>query len=58
LDVEGGKLVLSNQIQDSNTFINKLFIGNANTAATGTGVIGSIAILGNHTEGTTSIYAH
>jgi len=59
IDVEGGKLVLSNQIQDSSTILNKIFIGNVNTATlTGAGVIGGVAILGNHTEGTTSIYAH
>jgi len=59
LDVEGGKLVLSNQIQDSNTVLNQIFIGNINAAeATGAGVIGGIAILGNHWEGKTSIYAH
>lgn len=59
LDVEDGKLVLSNQIQDSSTVLNQVFIGNVNAAAaTGAGVIGGIAILGNHWEGKTSIYAH
>jgi len=59
LDVEGGKLVLSNYKSEGNTVINKIFIGDANAAmTTGAGVLGGIAILGNTTEGTISISAH
>jgi len=59
LDVTGGKLTLSNYKSQGNTVLNQIFIGDANTAmATGGGVIGGIAILGNTTEGTISISAH
>jgi len=62
LDVSAGKLTLSNYKSESNTILNKIFIGNVNAAlpnnGTATGVIGGIAILGNVTEGTISISAH
>ena len=61
LDVEDGKLVLSNQIQEGSTIMNKIFIGDAGAAMDAvnpTGVIGGIAILNNRWEGSTSIYAH
>ena len=61
IDVEDGKLVLSNQKKDGSTILNKIFIGDLAAAANitnPTGVIGGIAILGNHWEGKTSIYAH
>jgi len=59
VDVEGGKLVLSDQVSDSTTYLDKVFIGDLTTAMfADSGVIGGIAIIGNHSEGTTSIYAH
>jgi len=58
IDVEGGKLVLSNQVSDRSN-MSKVFIGDYQDAlTTGAGVVGTFAFLGNHREGTTSIYAH
>jgi len=50
LDVTGGAVVLSNQVSNSSMTIGGIVIG--------TQSIGSLAILGSHTEGTTSISAH
>lgn len=59
VDVEGGKLVLSDQVSESTTYLDKVFIGDLTGAQfADAGVIGGIAIIGNRTEGTTSIYAH
>jgi len=59
LDVDGGKLVLSNYKSQGSTIMNKIFIGEVNSAyAAGAGVIGSIGIYGNTTQGTISISAH
>jgi len=56
IDVEDGKLVLSNQIKESNMVANSIFIGDVETYSDGS--LGGIAILGNRWEGSTSIYAH
>ena len=61
LDVEDGKVVLSNQFSEGNTMINKIFIGDLSNAAKFSGasdVVGSIAIIGNRWNGSTSLYAH
>jgi len=61
IDVEDGKLVLSNQVKDQSMILNNIFIGDlegARDSVNPTGIIGGIAILGQHTEGTTKIYAH
>ena len=60
IDVEDGKLSL-HQIKDGNTVLGKIFVGDVNAAASLTapqGILGGIAILGNHWEGTTKIYGH
>jgi len=63
LDVVGGKLQLK-QTKDSSTVLNAIIIAADADLATaintngGAYSIGGIAILGNHWEGTTSIYAH
>ena len=67
LDVEGGKLVMSNMIKSNSMVLNQIFIGsvmdatkpgNPGTVNAPTGIIGGIAILGNRWEGSQSIYAH
>jgi len=50
LDVEGGKLVLGNQESVQSIVVDGIDIGGNS--------IGGLAILGNRTVGTTSIYAH
>jgi len=50
IDVEGGKLVLSNQESVSSTIIDAINIGGTS--------VGSLAILGNRSTGSTSVYAH
>jgi len=61
LDVEDGKLVMSNMIQSNSTMLHQVFIGsvvNATDVYNPTGIIGGFAILGNRVEGSVSIYAH
>ena len=50
IDVEGGKLVLSAQESMQSITIDAIKIGGTS--------IGSVAILGHHSVGSTSIYAH
>ena len=54
LDVEGGKLVLSDQLSVGSTVVDGIYLG----GSAGSNNLGSIAILGNRSEGSTSIYAH
>jgi len=59
LNVIDGKIVLSNMTTDSSTIINKIYIGDAQAAyENNQGVIGGIAIINNHWQGTMRIYAH
>ena len=52
LDVDNGALVLANMVTDSSTIIESIFIGEIGDS------IGSIAILGMHSESTIKISAH
>jgi len=61
LDVDDGKLVMSNMIKSSSTLMNQIFIGDIVSATdpiNPTGIIGSMALFGNRWEGTQKIYAH
>jgi len=59
IDVEDGKLVLSNELKLNSVIVNKIFIGDVSDAINNNiGVLGGISIMNSRWEGSTSYYAH